>query len=89
MIGLLCGDDGSVTRKHEVDAWVRYEVGLKLGDVNIECSVVSQPGCERRDDLSQETIEVGLRWTLNVQIPAADVVERLVVHHDGHVRMLQ
>ena len=39
--------------------------------------------------LSDETIEVGVRGTLDVQVPSADVVDSLVVDHEGTVGMLK
>ena len=44
VVGLLGGDDGSVRGEHEVDAGVGDEVGLELGDVDVE-STVEAEGC--------------------------------------------
>merc|ERR1719464_1171715 len=35
------------------------------------------------------TVEVGVGWPVNVQVPPADVVDGLVVDHEGTVGMLQ
>merc|ERR1712172_447274 len=34
-------------------------------------------------------VEVGVGWPLDVQVTAADVVDGLVVHHEGTVGVLQ
>jgi hypothetical protein len=39
--------------------------------------------------LSDETIEIGVRGTLDVQVPSADVVDGLIVDHESAVRVLQ
>ena len=72
-----------------MDAWVGHQVGLELSDVHVERTIKAQGGCEGRDDLRQETIQVGVGRTLNVQIAAADVVQGLVVVHDGNISVLQ
>ena len=36
-----------------------------------------------------ETVKVGVGWPVNVQVPPADVVDGLIVHHEGAVRVLQ
>jgi len=42
MVSLLAGDDGSVTKQHEVYYGVGDDVGLELGDVDVEGTVESQ-----------------------------------------------
>lgn len=34
-------------------------------------------------------VEVGVGWALNVQGAAADVIDSLIVKHDGHISVLQ
>ena len=59
-------DDRSVAGKHEVDAWVWHQVRLELCDVNIESTIEAQGSCEGRDDLGQQTVQVGVGWALDV-----------------------
>ena len=89
MIGLLGGDDGSVRGEHEVDAGVRDEVGLELGNVDVESTIKAKGGRQARDDLSDETVEVGVGGTLDVEVAAADVVQGLVVQAEGAVGVLE
>jgi len=56
-----------------VDARVRDEVGLELGDVDVEGAVEAERGRERRDDLRDEAVEVGVGRALDVERAAADV----------------
>jgi len=44
VVGLLGGDDGSVRGQHEVDAGVGDEVGLELGNVDVEGTVEAEGG---------------------------------------------
>merc|ERR1711970_52764 len=42
-----------------------------------------------RDDLTDQSVQVGVSWTFDVQVTSADVVDGLVVDHEGTVRVLQ
>mmetsp|Transcript_34725 Transcript_34725/g.90867 ORF Transcript_34725/g.90867 Transcript_34725/m.90867 type:complete len:504 (-) Transcript_34725:11-1522(-) len=89
VVRLLGRDDGRVRRHDEVDARVRHEVGLELGHVDVERAVKAERRRERRDDLRDQAVEVGVRRALNVEVAAADVVEGLVVDHERHVGVLE
>ena len=73
VVGLLGADHGRVGGEHEVDARVGDEVGLELGDVDVEGAVEAQGGGERRDDLRDEAVEVGVGRALDVERAAAAV----------------
>jgi len=72
-----------------VDTGLGHQVGLELGDVHVQGSVESQGGGQRGDDLSDQAVQVGLGGALDVQVASADVLDGLVVQHDGHISVLQ
>ena len=45
--------------------------------------------CQAGNDLSNQPVQVGVSWALNVQIPAANVVKCFVVVHDCHICVFQ
>ena len=47
VVGLLGGDHGRVRGEHEVDARIGHEVGLELGDVDVQGAVESEGRRER------------------------------------------
>merc|ERR1719230_438007 len=55
---------------------------------NSVMSTLSAPS-KRSDAVSDEPVEVGVRRALDVEVAAAHVVERLVVHAERHVRVLE
>ena len=89
VVSLLGGNDRSVGGNHEVNTWVWHEVGLELGDIDVEGTIETERGGEGRDDLGDETVEVGVGRTLNVETTTADIVESLVIEHDGDVGVLE
>ena len=89
VVGLLGRDDRSVGGQREVDARIRHQVGLELGQVDVQGAVEAQRGRDGGDDLADQPVQVGVRRPLNVEVAAADVVDGLVVDHEGAVRVLQ
>jgi hypothetical protein len=72
-----------------VDTGVGHQVGLELGDVHVEGTVEPEGGGEGGDDLGDESVEVGVGGSLDVEVSPADVVDSLVVEHDGDVGVLE
>lgn len=89
MVGLLSRDDRGIRTEHEVDSWVWHQVGLELGDVDVEGTIESEGGSQGRDDLRDESVQVGVGWSLDVELSSANIVDGLVVQHDGNVSVLQ
>merc|ERR1719231_1399744 len=89
VVRLLRGDDGRVGGEREVDAGVGHQVGLELGDVDVEGTVEAEGGGEGGDHLADEAVKVGVGGALDVEGAAADVIERVVVDKEGHVGVLE
>ena len=68
-----------------MDAWVGHQVGLELGDINVQSTIETERRREGRDDLSNQTVQVGVGRALNVKVAAADIVEGLVVKAEGTI----
>merc|ERR1712004_564838 len=89
MVGLLRRDDRCIGDQGEVDPGVWHQVGLELSQVHVQGSVEPQGGSDGGHNLSDQPVEVGVGWPLNVQVATADVVDGLVVNHEGAVGVLQ
>ena len=89
VVGLLGGNSRSICSKRKVDAGIGHQVGLELRYVNVEGAIEAQRGSNRRNDLGYKTIEIGVGWSLDVQVPSADVVDGFVVVHECAVGVLQ
>ena len=89
MVGLLGRDDRSVGDQGEVDARVRHQVGLEFGQVDVEGTIEAQRSRDGRDDLADQTVQVGVGRAFDVEVAAADIVDGLVVDHECAVRVLQ
>jgi hypothetical protein len=72
-----------------MDARIGDEVRLKFGDIHVQSTIETERSSEGRNDLGDETVEVGVGRTLNVEVATAYIVKRLVVKAKGAVGVLQ
>jgi hypothetical protein len=72
-----------------MDSGVGDEVSLELSDIDVEGTVESEGGSERGDNLGNESVEVGVSGSLNVEVSSADVVDGFVIEHDGDIGVLK
>ena len=89
MVSLLSGDDWSVGDQREMDTRVRYQVSLELSQINVEGTIESKRSGDGGDDLSDESVQVSVGRSLDVQVTSADVIDGLIVYHEGTVGVLQ
>ena len=89
MVSFLGGDDRGVGDQREVDTGVWHQVGLELGQVDVEGTIETQRGRDRGDDLTDQTVQVGVGGAFDVQVATADVVDGFVVDHEGAVGVFQ
>ena len=80
MVGLLGRDDGRVGGEREVDSRVWDQVGLELGKIDVEGTIESEGGGDRGDDLADESVQVGVGGSLDVEVSSTDVVDGLVIN---------
>ena len=68
---------------------IGHQVGLELCQINVQSTVKSEGSSDRGDDLSHQSVQVGVARSLDVQVSSADIVNRLVVNHESTIRVLQ
>ncbi|OQS04464.1 hypothetical protein THRCLA_03304 [Thraustotheca clavata] len=89
MVSLFSTNHRSVRAQHEMDTWVWHQVGLEFGDINVEGAIETQRSGQRRNDLSNQTIEVGVRWTFNVERTLADIIDCFVIQKNRDISVFQ
>ena len=82
-------DDWGVSDHREMDTWVGHQVSLELSQIDVQGSVESERCSDGRDDLTDQSVQVVVRRSLNVEVFATDVVDGFVVDHEGAVSVLQ
>ena len=89
MPSLFGRDDRRVGDQREVDARVRHQVRLELGQVDVQGALEAQRGRNGGDHLADQPVQVGVGRPLDVQLALAQLVDGLVVHHELGIRVLQ
>ena len=89
MVSLLSRDDRRVSDQREMNPGVWHQIGLELVEVNIESTIKTERGSNGGDNLTNQTIQIGISWPLNIQITTADIVNSLVVNHESTIGMIQ
>jgi len=72
-----------------MDTWVGHQVSLELSDIDVEGTIESEGGSQGGDDLGDQSVQVGVGGSLNVEVSTADIVDGLVVEHDGDIGVLK
>merc|ERR1712066_676482 len=74
VVSFLGRDDWSIRGKHEMDSGIWHQVGLELSDIDVKGTVESEGGGQRGDNLGNESVQVGVGWSLNVEVSSADII---------------
>lgn len=80
---------GSVRAEQEVNARIRHQVGLELVEVDVQSTLEAKGRSQRGGDLRDQSIQVEVRGLFNLQVLLANVVDGLVVEHEGAVHVFQ
>jgi hypothetical protein len=72
-----------------VKTWVWNENGWEIVNINVQGSSETKRCSQGRNNLSNESVNVLVRWTLDVKRGTAYVVKSLVIKVEGKVRVLK
>ena len=72
-----------------MDSWIWDQVSLEFGDINVKGTIESEGGSEGGDNLGNESVEVGVGWSLDVEVSSADVIDGFVIDHDSNIGVLK
>merc|ERR1712158_148859 len=72
-----------------MEAGVGHQVGLELSHIDVQSTIESEGGSEGGDDLGDESVQVGVGGSLDVEVTTADIVDGFVVEHDGDIGVLK
>ncbi len=89
VIGPLSGDNRRIGDKREVNTRVRDKIRLELVEIDVQSAVEAKRGRDGGDNLGDEAVEVGIGGRVDVEVAATDVVDGLVVDHEGAVGVFE
>jgi hypothetical protein len=62
---------------------------LELSDIDVKGTIETKRCGQRRDDLSDQSVQVGVGWTFDIKGTTADIVDSFVIKHDSDISVLQ
>lgn len=81
-------DNRGVTDQRIMDTRVRHQIGLELVEIYVESTIEPQRRGDRTDDLSNQTVQVVVARTGDIQVASANIVNGLVINKEGTIRVL-
>jgi len=72
-----------------MDSRIRHQIGLELSNINVEGSIESKRSSQRRNNLSDQSVEISVSRTLDIEETSANVVDGLVIKHESDISMLK
>lgn len=81
-------NDRGVADQGVVDTRVGDQVGLELVEIDVKGTIETERRSNGRNDLGDQTVKVLVAGAGNIQIPAADIVNSLVINQECAVRVL-
>jgi len=72
-----------------MDSWIWDQVSLELSDIDVKGTIESEGGSKGGDNLRDESVEVGVSGSLNVEGSSTDIVDGFVVKHDSDIGVLK
>ena len=72
-----------------MDSWIWDQVGLEFSDIDVKGTIESEGGSEGGDNLSDESVQVGVGWSLDIKVSSADIIDGLVIEDNGDIGVLK
>jgi hypothetical protein len=71
-----------------VNTWERHKVGLEFIQIHIESTIKPKAGGDRADNLGNQAVKVLKAGARNIQVPAANIIDSLVINEERAVGVL-
>jgi hypothetical protein len=72
-----------------MDSLVWDQISLNPSTVDVQSTVESQRSGQRRDSLADQSVQVGVGWSLDIELSSADVTDSFIVKHNGIIGVFQ
>jgi hypothetical protein len=72
-----------------MDSWIWDQVSLEFGDINVKGTVESKGSSQGRDGLGNESVQVGVSWSLNIKVSSADIIKGFIIEDNGNISMFE
>jgi len=72
-----------------MNSWIWDQVSLEFCDIDVKGTIESE-GCGKGgDNLGNKSVQVGVGWSLDIEISSADVIDCFIIDHNSNVGVLK
>jgi hypothetical protein len=68
---------------------IRYQVGLEFSNINVKGTIESEGSSKRGDNLGNESVQVSIGGSLNIEVSSADIIDGFVIKHNSDISVLK
>lgn len=68
-----------------MDTWVWNQICLKFVQVHVQGAVKAKTRGNRTDDLRNQTVQMLVAWSRDIQVAVTDIVDSLVIYQESAV----
>ena len=72
-----------------MDSGVWHQVGLEFSNIDVKGTIESQRGGQRGDNLGNESVQIGVGWSLDIEVSSADIIDGFVIKDDSDISVLE
>ena len=72
-----------------MDSGIRNQVSLEFSYIDVKGTIESEGSSEGRDNLGNESVQVGVGWSLNIKVSSADIIDGFVIKHNSDISVLK
>jgi hypothetical protein len=62
---------------------------MELSDIDVQGTIETERSSQRRDNLSDQSVQVGISRTLDIQVTTTDIIESLVIDLVGNIGVFE
>ena len=72
-----------------MDSWIWDQVSLEFSDIDVKGTIESEGSGKGGDNLGNESVQVGVGWSLDIEVSSADIINGFVINHNSDIGVLK
>ena len=72
-----------------MDSWVWHQVSLELSNIDVKGTIESEGSSQGGDNLGNESVQVGVGWSLDIEVSSADIIDGFVIEDNSDISVLK
>jgi len=89
VVSFFSRDDGSETAQHKVNSGVGNQIGLEFSNIDVKGTIESEGSSQTGDNLSDQSVQVSVGGSFDIEVSSADIVDSFVIEHNGNIGMFE